>query len=150
MICKTIPDCGRPIVARGMCDACYHRWQKHGDPRVFGKTGRPATPPSARFWQKVQKGDGCWEWQGSRNKLGYGITSLRGRAIRAHRVSWEIVNGPIPDGLLVCHRCDNPACVRPDHLFLGTQIDNLRDMRTKGRGNDIVALAREHRKELQQ
>jgi hypothetical protein len=95
-----------------------------------------AAPLADRFWKKVAKGDGCWNWIGRRNALGYGfLKALNGRRqVRAHRISWELHFGPIPDGLAVLHRCDNPPCVRPDHLFLGTQTDNMRDMWTKGRG----------------
>lgn len=73
---------------------------------------------------------GCWEWNGTRWSSGYG-RCLRNR--QAHRVAWEAVNGPIPDGLLVCHRCDNRPCIRPDHLFLGTQHNNLMDASAKHR-----------------
>lgn len=87
------------------------------------------------FWSHVQKSDGCWEWVGARNPNGYGNHHAQGRTRKAHRVSWEMEYGPIPEGMLVLHRCDNPPCVRPDHLFLGTQRDNLRDAIAKGRWN---------------
>lgn len=88
----------------------------------------------ARFWSKVRKSDECWIWIAGRYfPAGYGQFFLDGRDMRAHRTSWTIVHGPIPDGLWVLHKCDNPPCVRPDHLFLGTRSDNMRDCVSKGR-----------------
>jgi hypothetical protein len=93
----------------------------------------------ARFWSKViiQRGDGCWLWDGQSDyDKGYGRFSLdnkKNRKMSAHRASWVLNRGSIPSGLLVCHTCDNPPCVRPDHLFLGTALDNTRDMMRKGR-----------------
>lgn len=92
-----------------------------------------------RFWEKVNRSafKGCWLWKGSTFHFGHGQFSVtqdgRRRNKKAHRVAWELTNGPIPDGLMVCHRCDNPPCVRPDHLYLGTAKDNHDDSWNKGR-----------------
>lgn len=101
-------------------------------------TCRLSEPIGPRFWSKVVKSDGCWEWQGGRFAgPGYGRFSIKHKNTLAHRVAWELTYGPIPDGLFVCHRCDNPSCVRPGHLFLGTALDNNRDMAAKGRRADF-------------
>lgn len=92
---------------------------------------------TARFWQRIQKqsGEGCWEWTAALFPGGYGKVALpRSRKLEgAHRMAWMLVNGPIPGGLWVLHRCDNRRCCRPDHLFLGTPLDNMRDASRKGR-----------------
>jgi hypothetical protein len=88
------------------------------------------------LWSRVERGDGCWLWRGALLPNGYGILRIRARSssnIYAHRLAWELVNGEIPAGLFVCHRCDVRNCVRPDHLFLGTTTDNMRDMVAKRR-----------------
>lgn len=90
--------------------------------------------PEIRFWEKVAKSDGCWEWTAYRNSAGYGrFTVGPGNETNAHRYSWFLHYGPIPGGLWVLHHCDNPPCVRPDHLWLGTTGDNTADMIAKGR-----------------
>jgi len=76
---------------------------------------------------------GCWLWTGSINKDGYGQVRIDKQTLKVHRLAWEEVNGPIPDGLRVCHHCDVPACCNPAHLFIGTQRDNVTDMINKGR-----------------
>lgn len=94
---------------------------------------RPAVSPVARFENMIQKSDGCWEVKSSRyGKITVG-TRPNMKTVSAHRFSYELYVGPIPAGLLVCHHCDNPKCVRPDHLFLGTDSDNMRDAQNKGR-----------------
>lgn len=107
----------------------------HCSMKCYKKTMQANIQPlRVRFWSKVKKSDQCWEWQGANVPKGYGIIGKNGRNQYAHRVSWELHKGIIPKGLLVCHHCDNPKCVRPDHLFVGTHQDNLRDMSRKGRG----------------
>lgn len=89
------------------------------------------------FWSFVAKGDGCWEWTGHRNARGYGHISVLQKLVLTHRHAWMLTNGPIPDGQFVLHRCDNPPCVRPDHLYLGTSGDNVRDRQSRGRSADM-------------
>ena len=90
-----------------------------------------------RFWSKVKKTDGCWNWTASTGTKGYGQfftgTAKARKVVRAHRLSWEMTNGAVPLGLCVLHRCDNRLCVRPSHLWLGTNQDNTDDMIAKGR-----------------
>lgn len=89
-----------------------------------------------RFWAKVRRGCECWLWLSQRTPGGYGQFHFGPRGTPpwyAHRLSWELANGPVPDGLSVLHHCDTPACVNPQHLFVGTHTDNMRDASRKGR-----------------
>lgn len=95
-------------------------------------------PVAERFWPKVDTSGGpsaCWNWTASKKSGGYGKFSKGGDNgwMLAHRAAWEMTNGPIAVGAVVCHSCDNPSCCNPAHLFLGTQAENLSDMRRKGR-----------------
>lgn len=91
---------------------------------------------AVRLWERVDRSvpDGCWPWTGARLPRGYGCFSFGNKQVRTHRVSYELHYGPIPTGASVLHHCDNPPCVRPDHLFVGTGADNVADMIAKQRG----------------
>jgi len=91
-------------------------------------------PAGARFWSMVEEvASGCWLWMGKRSRDGYGWFSASGMQVRAHRFAWQMEHGPIAPGMFICHRCDNPQCVRPAHLFSGTPQENVDDKIKKGR-----------------
>jgi hypothetical protein len=92
---------------------------------------------SDTFWNNCAKQEnGCWLWTKSTTR-GYGELHYKGTTRKAHRVAWELTYGDIPKGMVVCHRCDNPRCINPDHLFIGTQADNIKDCIEKGRARHI-------------
>jgi hypothetical protein len=96
---------------------------------------RPLLGVKDRFWGKVEKGHpvACWPWFRAKNANGYGLFRIAGSTRLAHRIAWKLEHGEISDGLLVLHRCDNPACVNPAHLRLGTQSDNMAECHARGR-----------------
>lgn len=131
-----VEGCRRPFYGLGYCQLHYDRQRR------CGKLEEPlyTTYKNASLEEKMRLGappgrpDECWVWQRSLTSCGYPRTSHRGdRNIMIHRLAYEIHRGPIPPGLSVCHRCDNPKCVNPNHLFLGTVTDNQRDKFWKGR-----------------
>lgn len=125
---KKVPciDCGKLVRAR-RCVPCFRKSRR--------------IPPENRFWDKVDKNGPtmphmdtpCWVWIGSRSKQGYGNFGVNGGSTKAHRFSYQLHYGEIPEGNDICHRCDNEPCIRPDHLFAGTARDNILDMEAKGR-----------------
>lgn len=94
-----------------------------------------------RFWEKVKKTESCWLWTGAQKIDGYGTCYYKGTNHQAHRVSWELLRGPIAPGLFVLHECDNPPCVNPEHLKVGTQKQNMQDCARRGR----LALLHKHK-----
>lgn len=146
-----IDECGKRVVnkMRGLCNSHYHRYLDHGDPRGGNeRPGRALVPLAERFWPKVdiRGDDDCWEWQAARSThFGYGIIGVGSRITgdarieTAHRVAWRLTYGEIPEsdvtahGSVIMHMCDNPPCVNPKHLRLGTQLDNIADRHSKRR-----------------
>lgn len=130
----------------GMCLKHWTRWERHADP--FWKDGQTVhkalgETPEERFWTRVDKSEGqgpngdCWEWKGMPSHK-YGEFTFKGVKYAGHRFALELkLGGPIPEGHMACHTCDNTRCVRPDHLFAGTQQDNMRDMWAKGRARPV-------------
>lgn len=129
-------ECNGKVLAKGLCQKHYLRQWKYGDTDIVN-------PPVSqqrfieRFEEKIEKIDSCWIWVGAFFKSGYGRFSFGKKKVRAHRFSYELYIGKIPKGIYVLHRCDNPCCVNPLHLFLGTHLDNMMDMESKGRAKWI-------------
>lgn len=99
---------------------------------------------AALFWKKVQKSDGCWIWTGAKTNKGYGVIRRADKNYLAHRFSYTLKNGPISDGVFICHKCDNPLCVNPDHHFEGDNSANMRDCFSKGRGKIPLMKGENH------
>jgi len=142
-ICS-VDYCERKHASKGFCDFHYRRWRRSGDPH-FSTVNSHAGTPVERFHQKYTiKDSGCWDWNGSARVSGqsdkpsygkrkYGRMFVDNKTISAHRYSYQIHKGEIAKGMFVLHKCDNTLCVNPDHLFLGSHEDNMRDMVEKGR-----------------
>lgn len=127
-----IDGCVRQVTSKGrICNRCNYLKSHYGS-----YSFKPLTlTDTERFWNYVKKTDSCWIWGGLKNENNYGMGNLNRKQQRAHRISWELHNGAIPSGLFVCHKCDNPPCVNPEHLFLGTNLDNIKDRVAKGRSH---------------
>ncbi len=125
----TVLECHGENWCKGLCKRHYQRKWSAGSVHAGDFT--------FDFCAKIEVTESCWIWRGALFASGYGKVSCGEKKRRAHRVAHELFIGPLPDDLHVLHRCDNPPCVNPTHLFLGTHIDNMRDMEAKGRAKWI-------------
>lgn len=148
--------CDRPPYSRGMCLMHYKRWRKHGDPNftMKARSGIPADE-HLRFIGWTVTESGCWEWDGrTGGRMGYGEIDHGGRAHQAHRLAYETWVGPLRDGEILRHKCDNPPCINPAHMEPGTHADNAHDRDSRGRmgkgwyGDDKRWLTDEQVREL--
>ena len=112
----------------------YGRWRTYGDPLTVLRRVRPTDIPFP-VWFRAQfvENGGCLDWMHATNRMGYGVVGRGGKTVLTHRAAWELVHGPIPEGLHILHRCDRPICGNVQHLFLGTHLDNMQDMAAKSR-----------------
>lgn len=134
----SIPGCFTVHFGKGYCQKHWKRLVKNGDPEKYGKFERVSGNMTKRIMARVKVNEqtDCWEWQGYKCKKGYGrITISSGKYVLVHRYMYEHCVGKIPDGLFVCHSCDNPKCCNPEHLWVGTDSDNQQDSIEKGRKN---------------
>jgi hypothetical protein len=136
----SISECTRAHYGRGLCNAHYQRLRKG---QVLSERSAYDQSPAEKFAGKyVVAGGGCWNWKSLRKDGRANTFRLVDKIMSAYRASYILHKGPIPDGALVCHTCDNPACVNPDHLWLGSYADNTNDMLAKGRGNTANGLTK--------
>ena len=133
-----ITGCDSPVYGHGWCNTHYARWYRHGDAEDPGAQVYGSLADRLMHYTPARVGDLCQLWTGTIDNNGYGKVTVdgrlaSGRVTGAHRATWAQAYGPIPKGQHVCHHCDTPPCVRLDHLFLGTDAENMADMTSKGR-----------------
>jgi hypothetical protein len=155
MICS-IADCGKRTLARGLCAAHYKRWRLYRDPNKCAHQSTPTLRKHNKSQDELvaflednsfsEPNSGCKLFTGDVNPKGYGRIRFDGRSQMVHRVVWEMEYGPLPKGLMTCHKCDTPACIRLDHLYAGTAQDNADDIAKRKRRSckitmdDVVAI----------
>jgi hypothetical protein len=126
----SIDGCERDYLARGWCRLHYSRWRNHGSTDPLRTTTSMSLDDRLRFHGWTERADGCWVWRGPRHHTGYGVLYVEGSEMQAHRAAYEVWVGPIPEGRVVRHSCDNggEGCMNPSHLLPGTRGDNAQDM----------------------
>jgi hypothetical protein len=139
-----VENCEKPVHAKGWCTTHYSRWRKYDDPIELKQVQRHGLTLMERWEGNVAKSDGCWLWVGQRDPNGYGRMMVAAKPELAHRLSWKLLRGDITSKQHVLHRCDNPPCVRPEHLFLGDQVSNNADKMAKKRHRFGVSRGEAH------
>ena len=140
----SIDLCDRPVSSRGWCNLHYQRWRSTGDPTKTRQMSHSLTADERlRYHGWTVTDTGCWEWNGARFKRGlpYAMVTMHRRPYIGSRLAYETWVGPIPEGHVVRHKCDNPPCINPDHLETGTKADNSRDMIVRGRSRRKLSTA---------
>lgn len=140
----SIEGCETKSHGEGFCAKHYRAFKAHGDPTVVKQKQLHGASLRERIQNYTEHGEGCWSWTGYRDPNGYGRLRVDGVPKLAHRLSWELYRGTIPEGMHVLHRCDNPPCVKPAHLFLGDHDMNMRDKMAKKRHRYGVSKGEKH------
>ena len=137
---RTCNLCDSVHFCRGMCRKHYGRWYRTGTTEVYNVPANASPDERLNHYGWCITEAGCWEWAGNTLRTGYGRVSMNSKTVAAHRLAYETWVGPIPEGHVVRHKCDNPPCINPAHLETGTHLDNMKDMVDRGRSFNARGL----------